>query len=69
MSKTSAIQIPESLHQELSKALESSVFTAVDDLAAFILQQYLDTEKDSAETTPEDDENAVKERLRNLGYL
>ena len=69
MSKTSVIQIPESLHKELSRALEGSVFTTVDNLAAFILQRYLDSENEKAETTPEEDENAVKERLRNLGYL
>jgi len=69
MSQSSTINIPESLYQELSKALDSSIFNAVDDLAAFILQQYLDTEKGSAELTLEEDEQAVKERLRNLGYL
>ncbi len=69
MNQLSTIQIPESLHQELTKALDRSIFTAVDDLAAFILQQYLDTEKDDAEISLEEDEQAVKERLRNLGYL
>lgn len=69
MSQSNTLRIPESLHGELNRALERSIFKSVDDLAAFILQQYLDNEKETAETTPEEDEQAVKERLRNLGYL
>ena len=69
MSQPQTIHIPESLFLELNKALGRTVFNSVDDLAAFILQQYLDTEKENAETTPQEDEQAVKERLRNLGYL
>lgn len=69
MKQSADLHIPETLHRELSKALERSVFKSVDDLAAYILQNYLDTENESAETSPQEDDQAVKERLKNLGYL
>ena len=69
MNKTTALNIPETLHLELIKSLESSVFNSVDDLASFVLQEHLDKQKENERPSAEEDEQAIKERLRNLGYL
>lgn len=69
MSKTKALNIPETLHLALIKTLEGGVFNSVDDLASFVLQEYLDKYKEYKKPSADEDEQAIKERLRNLGYL
>jgi len=69
MSKTTALNIPENLLFELKKTLEGSVFNSIDDLATFVLQVYLDKQKENKVSSVDEDEQAIKERLRNLGYL
>jgi len=69
MSKTIALNIPETLHIELIKKLQGSAFNSVDDLASFVLQEYLDKQRENKEPSAEEDEEVIKERLRNLGYL
>ncbi len=69
MSKTKVINIPETLKLELINILEGSVFTSVDELASFVLQDYIDKQKGNNEPSAEQDEDIIKERLKNLGYL
>ncbi len=68
MSQLKTISIPASLFGQLESTLPQTAFTSVDDLALFILQTYLD-ENDADKEITSDEEEAVRERLRNLGYL
>ena len=69
MSKTIAMNIPETLHLELIKKLQGSAFNSVDDLSSFVLQEYLDKQTENKGSSEEEEEQVIKERLRNLGYL
>ena len=67
MAQHKTISIPKNVFSQLESELKHSVFSSVDDLALFILQNYLE-QKNRAE--PETgDEEALRERLKNLGYL
>ncbi len=59
------IIIPENLFRQLQVYLEESIFASVEDLAAYILQDFLDKHT----TKSPKEKKIVEERLRNLGYL
>jgi len=68
MSGQKTVSIPASLLEQLEDVLHQSAFSSVDDLVLFILQTYLEQNPASKEISA-DEEEAVRERLRNLGYL
>ncbi len=68
MPQQKTVSIPASLLEQLDSVLHQSAFSSVDDLVLFILQTYLDQNPVSKEISA-DEEEAVRERLRNLGYL
>jgi len=69
MSKNKTIDLPAGLFAQLEAALESSAFHSVDDLVLFILQNYLDQNLSAGKAITPDEEEVVRQRLRNLGYL
>jgi metal-responsive CopG/Arc/MetJ family transcriptional regulator len=68
MSQQKAVSIPTSLFEQLEEALPQTAFSSVDDLVLFIIQTYLEQNPQTKEISAEEEEG-VRERLRNLGYL
>ncbi len=66
-STTRTIRIPEELARKLESRLEGSAFDSVDAFVAFVLGRLL--EEQSGPGFSEEDERALKERLRSLGYI
>lgn len=69
MNKEKKISVPENLFANLQAYLEQSMFASVDDLAAYILQDFLDKQTGGQDQSSEDGNKIIEERLRNLGYL
>jgi Arc/MetJ-type ribon-helix-helix transcriptional regulator len=61
------VRIPEELAQRLEGRLEGSAFDSVDAFVGFVLGRLL--EEPGGPGFSEEDERALKERLRSLGYI
>jgi len=61
------VQIPEEVARRLEARLEGSAFGSVDAFVAFVLGRLL--EENSGPGFSEEDERALKDRLRSLGYI
>lgn len=71
-----SINIPDDLKEKLDKlAGDSDEFSSVDDYVTFVLKQVAekaskkDEEAKQNEVYSKEDEDKIKERLQNLGYL
>ncbi len=69
MSTDKIVKIPDTLYKELENFHKQSIFTSLDDLIVFILQEYLDKQSASTDKNEKDTDKIIKERLKNLGYL
>ena len=65
------ILIPEDLYKKIEDRIKGTEFESVSDYAAYVLNEVVsDEEQEGAEETFLDEENeVVKERLRDLGYI
>ena len=65
------VNIPDELYVEIEKRVkESEDFSSVDEYVTFVLEELLKDEDEDVEyTMSEEEEEVVKERLRELGYL
>jgi len=64
---TRSIQIPEEVARDIEARIRDSSFGSVDAFVSFVLARLLEQ---SPETVfSEEDEKALKERLRSLGYI
>ncbi len=61
------VQIPEETARRLESRLEGSAFTSVDAFVTFVLGRLL--EEQGGPGFSEEDERALKDRLRSLGYI
>ncbi len=61
------IRIPEEVARAIEERIRSSSFGSVDAFVAFVLARLLEQSPDEAFS--EEDEKALKERLRSLGYI
>jgi Arc/MetJ-type ribon-helix-helix transcriptional regulator len=66
-SATRTLRIPEELARKLESRLEGSAFDSVDAFVGFVLGRLL--EEHGGPGFSEEDERALKERLRSLGYI
>ena len=64
---TRTIQIPEEVARGIEERLRSSSFGSVDAFVSFVLARLLEQSHDQGFS--EEDERALKERLRSLGYI
>ena len=61
------IEINADLQSRLQDYLKQTSFKTIDELAEFILMEYLD--KKETDKINDSDEEILQERLKNLGYL
>jgi Arc/MetJ-type ribon-helix-helix transcriptional regulator len=67
-----SIEIPKRIYEEIESRVDGEEFKTVEDYIIFVLEELLREEPDEDEFSEEftvEDEEKVKERLRNLGYL
>ncbi|MFP3264964.1 MAG: ribbon-helix-helix domain-containing protein [Acidilobus sp.] len=62
------VSVPKDLYEKVKKYVEEQgTFSSVDELVEFLLRQLL--EEQGGTSMSKEDEEAVKDRLRRLGYL
>lgn len=70
MERVRSIEIPESLYNRLEAKLKGSDFGSVSDYVSFILRERLTTEDEGSKPVySKEDEEKIKSRLKDLGYL
>ena len=70
MDKLKSIEVPESLYNRIEAKLRGSNFKSVSEYVSFVLRERLISEEESPKSTfSKEDEEKVKARLRDLGYL
>ena len=63
------IRIPESLYRRLVDHLTKSSFESIDELTVHLLRRGLVEVAQAGSILTEDEEETIKQRLRDLGYL
>jgi Arc/MetJ-type ribon-helix-helix transcriptional regulator len=61
------LRIPEDIAHDIEERIRDSSFGSVDAFVAFVLARLLEQSHDAGFS--EEDEKALKERLRSLGYI
>lgn len=69
MNEEKHINLPGPLYKELQTYQKNSIFPSIDDLAAYILQEFLDKQRGDSKEQEQDAKRVIEERLKNLGYL
>ena len=64
------VNIPDDLYEAIEKKLEEYGFKTVDEYVVFVLKGILEGEgEEETEVFSEEEEEIIKKRLRDLGYL
>ena len=74
MSDRVNIKIPRKLYEKLQKIIEGTGYSSVTEFVIYVLRDLVSTEelqnaKENIDELTEEELEAVKKRLRNLGYL
>ncbi|MGD0424574.1 MAG: CopG family transcriptional regulator [Candidatus Bathyarchaeia archaeon] len=70
MERVRSIEIPESLYNKIEAKIKGSNFASVPEYVSFILRERLTTEQESSKSGySKEDEEKIKARLKDLGYL
>mgnify|MGYP000146157867 CR=1 FL=1 len=69
MSEQPNVIIPAALYTELQAYLTGSVFASIDDLVAYVLQDFLERQNKTSNPPSEENQKIIEDRLKNLGYL
>ena len=70
MERVRSIEIPESLYNRMEARIKGSNFASVSEYVSFILRERLSTEEEGSKTVySKEDEEKIKARLKDLGYL
>jgi Arc/MetJ-type ribon-helix-helix transcriptional regulator len=64
---TRVVRLPEAIARDVEERIRGSSFGSVDAFVTFVLARLLEQTGDTAFS--EEDEKALKERLRSLGYI
>ena len=67
--KKKAVYIPEEIYNKIEQRIPDIEFNSVDDYVSFVLKEVLKEDDEEDRTFTEKDEEEVKKRLRDLGYL
>ena len=64
------VNIPDELYDKIEKNLEDFGFKTVDEYVVFVLEEVIKKDGDGEDKVfNEEEEEAIKKRLRDLGYL
>jgi Arc/MetJ-type ribon-helix-helix transcriptional regulator len=64
------ISIPDNLKQKLEEKIKETDFKSIEDYVLYLLKQMVSTDTaDSKVTYSDEDEAALKKKLREMGYL
>ena len=66
--KTSVLYLPVDLYQKIEARVNNSEFNSVDEYVKFVLEEVFREDEETV-TLDERDEEEVKKRLKDLGYL
>jgi len=69
MSSKKKVEISAELYEAIEKRLEEYGFSSVDEYIEFVLQELLYEDESDAPVFEEDEEEKIKKRLRDLGYI
>jgi Arc/MetJ-type ribon-helix-helix transcriptional regulator len=70
MGENRSVEIPESLYNRIAARLKGSDFNSVSDYVAHVLREKLVVEEEASKSAfSKDEEEKIKARLRDLGYL
>jgi Arc/MetJ-type ribon-helix-helix transcriptional regulator len=70
MERVRSIEIPESLYNKIEARLKGSNFISVSEFVSFILRERMITEEESSKPVySKEEEEKIKARLKDLGYL
>ena len=65
-----SIEIPESLYNRIVTRIKGSNFNSVSDYASYVLREKLAVEEEGSKSAfSKEEEEKIKARLRDLGYL
>ncbi len=68
--KMKQVNIPDELYDKIEKNLEDFGFKTVDEYVVFVLEEVIKKDGDGEDKVfNEEEEEAIKKRLRDLGYL
>lgn len=62
------LKIPRPLYEKLKSIIEGSGFSSVNEFVVYVLRDLISGSKEKEELSPEEIE-AIRQRLKNLGYL
>ena len=70
MEQRKTVEIPESLYNRLEAKVKDSKFASVSDYVSFILRERMTIEEQGSKSAySKEDEEKIKARLKDLGYL
>lgn len=70
MEEKRIVRIPADIYEEIEKRLSEYGFDTVDEYVTFVLQELIYEEKgDEGPVFSEEEEEKIKKRLRDLGYI
>jgi Arc/MetJ-type ribon-helix-helix transcriptional regulator len=68
--KFTTVSIPTPLFRKIGKAIEGTGFPSASSYVTFVLREVLGMEeRSSSQAFTKQDEDRIKEKLRNLGYI
>jgi metal-responsive CopG/Arc/MetJ family transcriptional regulator len=63
------LKIPRPLYQKLKTIIEGSGFRSVNEFVIYVLRDLISLKKDENADLSKDEIEAIKQRLKNLGYF
>lgn len=63
------LKIPRPLYDRLKSVIEGSGFSSVNEFVVYVLRDLMSTGLDEREDPGRDDTDAIRRRLKNLGYF
>ena len=69
MEQRKSVEIPESLYNRIETRLKGTGFASVSEYVSFVLRERMNAEESSKAVYSKEDEEKIKARLKDLGYL
>jgi len=63
------IKIPRPLYEKIQKIIEGSGFSSVNEFIVFVLRDLMSMELEEKKELSKEDTEAIRQKLKNLGYF